>query len=101
MRARQHHPAEHWFHVSPFNVGRNGAASRGCHNPANDSFYQSGFGRNTGSLRDMKVRRDAVVWLSPPVKTPGIGRSCWGAHCYEVQPIETPRPGTAPAPTAG
>jgi len=85
---------EHWFHVSPFNVGPGTVLRPGvARNPANDGFYQSGFGRDTGSLRDMKVRRDAVVWLSPTREDARYWSVLLGApHCYEVQPIETPRP---------
>lgn len=85
---------EHWFHVSPFKMGPGTLLRPGeARNPANDTFYGLGFGQDTGFLRDMQVRRDEVVWLSPSREDAEYWAIVLRAgHCYEVQPTTEPRP---------
>ena len=85
---------EKWFHVSPHRLGPGTVLTAGAaRNPANDCFYGSGFGGDSGVLRDMGVRRDEVVWLSPTREDAAFWAVVLNArHCYEVQPIEEPQP---------
>jgi len=87
-------PSGRWFHVSAARLPAGTVlVPGGGRNPGTRSFYDMGFGQDTGVLVDMEAARDSLVWLSIDLDDAGFWAAvlCAG-HVYEVKPAEEPRP---------
>ena len=86
-------PSGKWYHVSPHALTDGTDLIPGGGDSPSQSFYDDGWGEDTGTLTDMGQGRTGHVWLTPDLDDAHFWSAALNApHIYEVDPHEDPRP---------
>ena len=86
-------PSGKWYHVSPHALADGIDLIPGGGDSPSQSFYDDGWGEDTGTLTDMGQGRTGHVWLTPDLDDAHFWSAALNApHIYEVDPHEDPRP---------
>ncbi len=86
-------PSGKWYHVSPHALADGTDLIPGGGDSPSQSFYDDGWGEDTGTLTDMGQGRTGHVWLTPDLDDAHFWSAALSApHIYEVDPHEDPRP---------
>jgi hypothetical protein len=88
------HPTGKWYHVSPHDMPEGTTLVPGgvTGTPTSQSFYDMGFGDDTGTLKDMGKSRTQHVWLTPDLEDAHFWSNVLKApHIYEVEPGDEPQ----------